>query len=254
MEPLHNYNPSVCCWNCDHYQRYDPELRPTACDGECRLEAVKGALFITDFIPDPQDRADFGHNKETAFYWAHISCGLRMRCSRFEATTEPELPQSPMSFNCQHEKPTLTADWKAWIKPGRKSCFTCGWFEPALCQHKNDKQPDNGCCLHNPPLPRQFHYFEPMLPRAEVGAPATITGALGLWCSKWEGPRPEIGYTNEDPEPVESALDAYTKWEDGRTRLTWLASLQIAKVKEMKRKMQAKKPNIIKVEKIVKPE
>lgn len=255
MEPLANYNPSVCCWNCDHFQRYDPALpRPSSCDGECRLEPVKGALFTTDFMPDPQDRADFGHNKETAFAWPHITCGLRMRCKQFEKSKELELPQSPLSFDCQHTAPTFTNEWKAWIKPGKQNCFTCAWFEPALCQRKNDAQLDNGCCLYNPPLPRQYHFFEQMFPRAEIGATPSIRGALALWCSKWEGPRPDIGYSPEDKEPIESGQDAYNLWEDRRSRLVWLASLQIGQVKKIRAEAEKNAPRLVTLENIKKVE
>ena len=243
MEPIHNYHPPVCCWNCDHFQRYDPSPRPKKCDGECRQRAIPGALFITDFMPDPTDRdgKEFGHNKEIAYYWAHITCGLRMRCHHFEPTTEEDLPQSPLSFNCQHEAPTSVGEWEPWIKPGKGSCFTCAWFEPALCQRAHKEQLDNGGCLHDPPRPRQFHHFEPMLPRAELGATPTISGARSLWCSKWEGPRPEIGYTSADPNPVKSNDDVYVRWEAGRERLTWLSSIQITRVKAMQAQMAARK-------------
>jgi len=215
--------------------------------------SIPGALFITDFIPDPMDetRQQFGHNKETAFYWPHIPCGLRNRCAHFKETTEEDNPQSPMSFACQHEAPTLVAEWRPWVKPSRKdkTCGTCQWFEPALCQRAYKSQPDVGTCLHDPPRPRQFHHFEPMLPRAEMGATPTVSGATGLWCSEWSGPRPPIAFS---PEPVlakpgkdtehpgapKSNLEAYVKWEAGRERLTWLAALQLAKVKEMQRQAQ----------------
>lgn len=255
MEPIANYNPPVCCWNCEHYQRYDSDSRPKRCDGECRLNPVPGALFTTDFSPDPQDKDDFGHNKETSYYWPHITCGLRMRCASFEKSTENSLPQSPLSFDCQHTAPTVTAEWKPWIKPGKKSCFTCSWFEPELCQRKHDRQIDRGCCLHGPPPPRQFHVFEQMLPRAEIGATPSILGALGLWCSKWEGPRPEIGFTTEDlQDPIESPLDVYTQWEARRERLVWLASIQLAKVKEQIAKSRAHaEKRIITLDRVRKP-
>lgn len=256
MEPIHNFHPAVCCWNCEHFQRYDQSQQPQKCDGECRRAPIPGALFITDFMPDPQDPTDFGHNKETAYYWPHITCGLRMRCSYFDDTMEQDNPQSPMSFACQHEAPTSVAEWKPWVKPSRefRTCWTCGWFEPALCHRKHKEQPDNGCCLHDPPRPRQFHQFEAIYQRAEVGATPTITGALSLWCSRWDGPRPEIGYTAEDIDPVRSGHEAYTKWEAGRERLTWLSSMQISKVKEIASKRSGcpgkQKSKIITLDKI----
>jgi len=241
MEPIHNFHPPVCCWNCDHFQRYDPDPRPKKCDGECRAAPIPGALFVTDFMPDPTDRSNFGHNKETAYYWPHITCGLRMRCSLFSPTTEADNPQSPMSFNCQHEQPTNVSEWKPWIKPGKQSCWTCAWFEPALCQRKNKEQPDLGSCLYNPPRPREFHQFESMFPSAAVGATPTVSGALNLWCSAWQGPRPEIGYTAADPEPVQSAQEAYVKWEAGRERLTWLAALQLYAVKKIMKEAEQRR-------------
>lgn len=255
MEPIANHHPQVCCWNCDHYQRYDPERRPKRCDGECRLNAIPSAIFTTDFMPDPNDQREFGHNKETAFSFPHITCGLRMRCRSFKKSTEEDLPQSPLSFNCQHTPPTRVMEWKPWIKPGKENCFTCAWFEPELCQRKHDAQLDNGGCLHDPPRPRQFHIFEQMFPRAETGATAMVTGALGLWCANWEGPRPEIGFTDEDPrEPVKSPHDAYSQWEARRDRLVWLSSMQIAEVKKMQRQVQAraqeKEPRLISLENI----
>lgn len=219
------------------------------------MNAVPSAVFTTDFMPDPNDQTEFGHNKETAFSFPHITCGLRMRCASFEKSIEEDLPQSPLSFNCQHTAPTEIMEWKPWIKAGKESCFTCAWFEPELCQRKNKAQLDNGGCLHNPPGPRQFHIFEQMFPRSDMGATAMVTGALGLWCSKWQGPRPDIGYTTENErEPIESALDAYVQWEDRRGRLVWLASMQIAKIKKLRMEAQArsceKKPRLVTLENI----
>lgn len=82
-----------------------------------------------------------------------------------------------------------------------------------------------------------------------------VTGALGLWCANWEGPRPEIGFTDEDPrEPVKSPHDAYSQWEARRDRLVWLSSMQIAEVKKMQRQVQAraqeKEPRLISLENI----
>lgn len=223
MEPKTNYNPPVCCFNCEHFQRYDSTLpRPKRCDGECRLEPVKGALFTLDL---PRD-----YNKETSYWFPHITCGLRCRCASFKATNEKELPQSPMSFDCQHTPPTLTVSWRPWVKPSKKQtvCFNCAWFEPVLCQRKNEKQPDNGCCLYYPPLPRQFHVFEQLLPRLDTGTNPPITGALGYWCSRWEGPRPEIGFTQDNPDPPKTPEDVYVNWEAQNERLVWLSALQMA--------------------------
>lgn len=256
MEPIHNHNPRVCCWNCEHFQRYDSEKRPTHCDGECRANPIPGALYITDFIPDPQDRAEFGHNKETAYYWPHITCGLRMRCASFEATTEKDNPQSPLSFDCQHTAPTVATEWRPWVKPGKKerSCFACNWFEPALCQRKFDTQLDNGCCLFNPPKPRQNHLFEEVLPRAEMGVSPSVRGALALWCSKWSGPRPQIGYTDTDPDPPENMADHYSMWESQRERATWLSALTMARFKAIKRAAEEKArrnaPRLVKIDQV----
>ena len=234
MEPKANHNPPLCCWNCQHFQRYDPSApRPVRCDGECRLEPPAGSLFTLDL---PRD-----YNKETSFWFPHITCGLRSRCARFEKTTEPDAPQSPMSFDCQHTPPTLTVTWRAWRRPDKRetTCFNCSWFEPELCQHKNETQPDNGCCLYNPPLGRRFFQFEQLLPRLETGTNPKIDGAGNYWCSRWEGPRPMIGFSADDPEPAKTAEEVYNRWEAQNERLVWLAALQMH---EFMKNMPKQKP------------
>jgi hypothetical protein len=181
-----------------------------------------------------------------------------MRCSAFEATKEKDNPQSPLSFDCQHTAPTLVNEWQPWVKPGKRGrvCFSCNWFEPELCQRKFDKQPDNGCCLYNPPLPRQNHIFEEVLPRSEMGVSPSIRGALAFWCSKWTGPRPQIGYTETDPDPVETVSDHYSRWESGRERATWLSSLTMSKFKAARRaaeqKAKREAPRIVTLDQIEK--
>ncbi len=250
MEPIHNFHPPVCCWNCDHFQRYDEEQRPKQCDGECRLNPAPGALFITDYIEDPTDQGQFGHNKELCFSWPHITCGLRMRCASFEKSTEPDLPQSPLSYDCQHTKPTDIAEWRPWVRPDKLLyvCWSCNWFEPELCQRKYKEQPDNGTCLYMPPRPQQIGFFEQLIPSQALGATPSILGALSYWCSKWAGPRPEISFgstpvlakplNDGDDQPMTRA-DIYTHWEDRHNRLVWLASAQLAKVQKVREQMKA---------------
>lgn len=236
MEPKANFNPPICCWNCDHFQRYDPTgPRAGRCDGECRLEPVRGAFFVLDL---PRDFA-----KETTLWFPHIPCGLRNRCAQFKKTAEPDLPQSPMSFDCQHTAPTITNAWQAWVRPDKQEtvCFNCTWFEPELCQRKNEVQPDNGTCLYYPPLERRFFQFEQLLPRLETGTTPSIIGALGYWCSKWEGPRPEIGFTREDPEPAQTPVEIYTQWEARNERLVWLSALQMGQLQKGMRRPEPPK-------------
>ena len=225
MEPVANHYPRVCCWQCEHFQRYDSTLPfPTKCDGECRAAPIAGAFFVTNFAYD--EKRNFGLNSEIAYAFPHIPCGLRNRCAQFKASMEKDIPKSPMSLDCQREAPTIAATWQPWIKPGKESCATCIWFEPEYCQRKHPAQPDNGACLYYPPRPRRYHWFERFLPRVEIGVTATLIGAARLWCSQWDGPRPEF-QIGPDPEKIETPADLLTRWESRRARLVWQTSLTL---------------------------
>lgn len=217
MEPIANHYPLICCWNCEHFQRYDQTSPfPKKCDGECRARPIAGAYLTVALVPENEKK--FGIESETAFSFPYVPCGLRGRCSSFKTTHEKGNPKSPMSLDCQKEPPSISARWEPWIKPGRESCHTCNWFEPEYCQRRVKAQPDNGACLYYPPRPRRHYWFERFLPRFDIGVYPTIQRAGSLWCSQWDGPRPEF-QIGPDPEPVKSADDFHARWKKRRARV-----------------------------------
>lgn len=227
MLPKFNSQGATCCWNCQHFQRYDADRPPKKCDGECRQKPMEGSLFIADHQSDM--------NMEQIFTWPYIPCGLRQRCHHFEETKEPSLPQSPMSNTCREEPPTIPATWKPWIKPGLGNCWTCIYFEPEQGQHK--KQKDVGTCLYNPPL-HQNYYIPGIVPQTTIGISPTIPRAAVMWCSAWQTREAAIEYTEEEKDPPQTPKEFYTQWEERHERLIWISSL----IKKMIEKMRPKPP------------
>jgi len=243
MEPVANHNPSVCCWNCDHFQRFSSKPQPDTCDGECRVFPPGNSILVTALVSTQGAK---GLQSEIQEYFPHILCGLRYRCSHFVSTSEPNNPQSPTSFDCQLLAPSNTLIWEPWIKPGRESCWSCNWFEPELCPYKNQAQPDNGTCLFNPPAPRRFHQFERILPKIELGTTPTVRQARLLWCSCWQGPRPELNYAPGDQ--MLSPRELHSQWEQRNQRAIWSQTLLLQSVPDPKRekpKIQVVKNEVI---------
>jgi hypothetical protein len=240
MEPLSNHDPAHCCWNCDHFQRFDPDPKPKLCEGQCRAKPLNGAMFQACFVSDRSD--GFGHNKECLPAWPWIPCGLRGRCSSFALSTEKDLPQSPMSFGCTHNPPTPYQDWRAWAKPGKGICLTCHWFEPEECPYRGSAPRARGSCLYYPPAQTWATMFEIQIPMLEIGVNPTIENAHVMWCSCWEGPRPIV---DMDPTPIEAPkneLEAYQNWEVGRPKAVWLTSLLFSRISRIREYFESSKP------------
>lgn len=203
-----------CCWNCDHFQRYDSELPPKKCEGECRIAPLAGSLFVADHVR--------GMNTEQMRFWPYIGDGLRHRCAHFEKSTEQELPQSPMSVACKEPPPTPLGEWSPWARPDKveKTCWYCEHYEPEEGSHK--AQPDVGSCLYNPPLYRSA-VFPALQVQSAIGVAPTVPAARVLWCSCWEGPRAaQLAYTPDQEELTPD--DVVIQWEARHERLVWMST------------------------------
>ena len=227
MIPKFNSQGNICCWNCQHYQRYDDGIPPLKCDGECRARPIKAALFVMDHRRDV--------NMETVLTLPYITDGLRHRCHRFEKSDEEKLPTSPMSKACTEQPPQIPMQWVPWSKWDFSNCWNCLYFEPEQGQHK--QQLDTGSCMYNPPACMRQN-IPSLVPRTTIGTLPTIPKARALWCSCWKQREHQIEYTSIENEPPHTVDEYFNQWEERHERLVWMSAL----IKAIIDKMRSKPP------------
>lgn len=164
-----NVKTNQSCWNCFHFQRYDPAtgiLKPQY--GECRKKAPKG--FRVE---------DQGFSEKFPF----ITSGPLDWCGDWKKTTlvVPELdpdPDVPVW-------PDVFTNWVAWnVKtPIEISCWNCNHFQAGKPDPRDPDDADGECRKHSPPPVTLLDTVE----HADwLNTTHYEFNGLLYWCGEWE--------------------------------------------------------------------
>ena len=151
--------PSVNCWTCDHFQRFDEKEEPKSCAGECRKNPPLGFLDNT--------------NMTDWYQFPVVIAGPLHWCGSWQRTTETPLPPTPtysppvlkaqnpqngeFKFCFSRQVFDFPDDFEDWIPWNRKlkeniSCWHCDHFQRV----EQKIVPTSDCageCRKNPPAP-----------------------------------------------------------------------------------------------------
>ena len=191
---------TVSCWQCEHFQRYDPAASPVECWGECRknnplpMATLDGFSFQS--APDP---IIIMPPFVLLGFSPFVQYANQSWCSGFQrAVIVP--PAAPANIGaCASQFPPInpaifnvsTSPLPWSIKPITASCWYCQHFQRFYQTQPAAPYPADMCsgnCCHEPPgkftmtmevnPPNEYPYQSPWFP-------LIVYGAL-FWCSKWE--------------------------------------------------------------------
>jgi hypothetical protein len=192
---------TVSCWQCEHFQRYDPSSAPKECWGECRKNnpAFYGSKDGFSFQSAPDPVINMPPFLVIGFA-PYIPFANQAWCSGFQrATIAP--PAAPANIGaCAPQYPPINppvfnlafAPLPWTIKPIQASCWYCQhfqrWYESQPPGPPYQYDQCAGYCCHEPPgkfLQNSESAYPNEVPNEDWHFPFILFGAL-YWCSKWE--------------------------------------------------------------------
>lgn len=155
------------CWNCDHFQRYDPSSTPTYSWGECRKNPIGDWRFNIDWF-----------DLSTPF----ISAGDSFWCSEWQFS-RLVVPPNP-GPGSPPDWPDVFWEWFDWWNvrdPLNQSCYNCNHY-----QRVDPEDPEDlvGECRKNP--------LKPVISSLISGSSDFIAASKNrmygpeYWCGCWE--------------------------------------------------------------------
>ena len=165
-----NVKTNQSCWNCSHFQRYDPEtegeLKPQY--GECRKLAPPG-----DRVEDQVFSEVFPFIPTGPLGW----CGdwKKTNLTVPEADADPDVPVWPDTFT----------NWVPWnVKESVQiSCWNCNHFQAGRIDPRDPEDTDGECRKHSPP-PVTLLDTTAMVDWLNTFH-RELKGVL-YWCGEWE--------------------------------------------------------------------
>lgn len=191
---------NVCCWKCQHFQRYDSqagtEQQTGSCAGECRYQAPVPAVSSVQTT----------NGQNTAYkngQFPVIQDGGREWCGNFARSLEKNLPPVPpqdSNGNCIYQ-PKWPDDWvtfntSPWSKmlkagytatPGHGSvcCFNCDHFAHQTNIYKGEVTRAGNCKRNTPRIGYSGNDYDGNS-IFEAGVFPYVRDAVCEWCSEYE--------------------------------------------------------------------
>lgn len=164
-----NVKTNQSCWNCAHFQRYDPLTENlTKQFGDCRRFAPKGYR-----VEDQGFSEGFSFVERGDLHW----------CSHWKKTnlTVPPLPENPIPVVW----PEDYTNWPAWTKFDYeiKSCWNCNNFQAGKADPRDVDDTDGECRKKpNPPVT----LLDTVANVDWLAVTSWELKGVLFWCGEWE--------------------------------------------------------------------